>query len=216
MIRETMHHVVRWVLAVWMGVSFLGMARAQDAGAAIAALNQTREYGLGVYRAAVEYEDTLRTHCKNIDFHGDSRTTILGNVKLDASGKIVDGRWQETASGSACGATRAYNVLVVERFGLLTFSYMYPGSSNAGPELQQQTVEALKHWIAAGSGCPLEVLDTHLEGNKSERQPDGSMSRWRESWEVRACDHAYTVPITYLPDPKGISIGLPQGKPIAH
>jgi hypothetical protein len=210
---ELMIRFRRWLPAACLLACSFSQARAQDAGAAIAEMGRTPEYAQEIYKALVDYEATLPAHCPKIEFSGAAHTTLLGAVKFGGGGRITDGRWKETAEGHACGAQRLYNVLVVERYGVRTFAALAPGSTEASPELQQQTGAALKQAL---DGCAPLVADTHLEGNKSHRQPDGSMSSWKETWEVHACEKDYTVPIVFIPDQSGISIALPKSKLAAH
>jgi hypothetical protein len=207
-----MNIYIRDLFAAGLVACLTGSAGAQSATDAIQALGQTPEYGSSIYRALLDYEETLPAHCKSIEFSGSAHTTVLAKPTLDASGKILNGRWKETAEGSACGEQRTYNVLVSFNEGKSSFAWMLPGNSNADHQLQSDTMLGLAGVMPSPPLCRLEVMDTGVDGEPSHPMANGKMSPWRESWTIRACETTYTVPVVYTPDPTGISIAVVKEK----
>lgn len=56
--------------------------------------------------------------------------------------------------------------------------------------------------------CHLEVVNMRNMGPARTVLETGSLSPWKESWEMRICGKEYVVPIVYGPDSTGTRIQI--------
>jgi hypothetical protein len=199
---------------------------AQDRDAVLAQIDVTKKFLLGQrmapdYRSSIResilaYENGLDIHCKDVALDFDSadvRDRILALLEVDDKGTAIAGAWRETIPGTACDEKRRFTVQVyVARQGL-RFITTFPGEADGNPELQQDTLKNIEmdfqilRFVTKRS-CHLEVIDTHLIGERSTMQDNGLLSPWQESWDVRTCGKVYVVPIKFIPDKSGTSISV--------
>lgn len=179
-------------------------------------LAQSSDNREALTQALLAYEDTLNTHCKKLDLEADVHIVVLRSIQLDKNGHVADGAWKETVLGAACGVKRLYNAFVDVHGGKPAFTYMLPGTSDADPELQQDTFASLPQVVPAAKSCSIEVLDTRLDGRHAQRLSNGLAGRWREKWEIRACQKLYTVSVLFIPDSSGTGVSISPKDVVRH
>lgn len=190
------------------------MQKIQDTRTLILKTRGTDEYRDSIRKSVLAYEDTLDGHCKDVSLDFDSgRERILAPLEKDGAGRMTAGTWRETVPGTACNDKRSFNVEVDVTPKGLRFTPTFPGEAAGDPELQNDTLrnvdmdfQVLK--ISTRKSCHPQVLDTHAVGPASTPMPNGILSQWKESWDVRACGKVFTVPITFIPDDHGTSISV--------
>lgn len=180
-------------------------------------------YQDSIRKSALEYENSLSTHCKNVDLEFDSPKVtllILWPVEMNNKGVPTSGSWKETVPGTACSDKRMYNVQVDFTKKGPQFIPTYPGTAQGNPELQHDTLKNIDVDLMIMPGgkksCHAEVLNTQLVGPKSTVLENGLLSPWNESWDVRACGKVFTVPVKFIPDAKGTSISVGISEIQAH
>lgn len=214
------------IILLSLALSVCATLTAQDKDAVKAQIDLTKKYLLqqrpsleyrnSIRESILAYEKRLDTHCKDVALDFDSvdvRDRILALVELDDKGRAFAGAWRETLPGTACDEKRRFTVQVeVTRQGL-QFTTTFPGEADGNPELQEDTLKNIEmdfqilRFITKRS-CHLEVIDTHLVGERSTIQDNGLLSPWKESWDVRTCGKVYVVPIKFIPDKSGTSISV--------
>jgi len=224
MIGDAVNVFVRSAVSIAL-VCFPGaILGAQNRDDVLAKINQTRAYLLqqrtspgyrdSVQRSILVYESHLDNHCKDVNLELDSvdvRDRILALLEVDDHGTAIAGSWRESIPGTACNEKRRFNVRVdVTRQGL-RYTTTFPGDAAGNPELQNDTLKNIRTdlqimGLSTKKSCSLEVVDTHLVGPQSTVQDNGTMSPWKESWDVRTCRNTYVVPVAYHPDSRGTAI----------
>jgi hypothetical protein len=176
-------------------------------------------YQNSIHKSSLEYENSLSTHCKNVDLEFDSPKVtllILWPVEMNDKGVPTSGSWKETVPGTACGEKRMYNVQVDFTGKGPQFIPTYPGTAQGNPELQHDTlnnIEMAKVMVpGVKKSCKVEVMNTELVGPQSTVLDNGQMSPWKEEWDVRMCDKLFIVPVKYTSDGKGtfVNVGISE------
>lgn len=223
---RNLHHSTLMIGAILFSAVLCAVpaASAQD-DAMMAKVNATRAlmiklapdpaYQDSIRKSVLVYEDSLSTHCKNVELEFDSREVrlqILWPIDTNQKGEPVAGSWKENVPGTACDQHRMYNVQVDFTKKGPRFTPTYPGTAQGNPELQRDTLRNIEFVVSALAGakkpCHGEVLNTTLVGAKAEVQDNGVMTPWTEAWDVRVCDKLYSVPVKYVPDGKGTAISV--------
>ena len=219
----------RCAASVVLVLSSFGLLAAQDSGAGVSTGDPTMQFMLAQknssgYRAKIQaailsYEKGLDARCKSVNLDFDSggvQDKILAPLYTNENGVAVAGSWRETVSGTACGEERKFNVRVDATLSGLQFTATFPGEAAGDPDLQHDTLKNIEstlemRGIEIKKGCHLEVIDTHLVGPEPSLQESGSLSPWKETWEVKSCGTVYSVPIAYASDGKGTFIEIHGG-----
>jgi hypothetical protein len=160
-----------------------------------------RETALNSFKA---YEARLSTHCPNVTADWNAAThKIYGQAQTGADGNLTNATWVESVPGTACDEHRRYRVLVTIRSGRAAVAPLMPGESIATPALeadaQEPLARATAEFIPKGQTCPVDVLDTKLDGP----MPTVARGAWNEVWTVRTCNRLLHVPIRFVPDVVG-------------
>jgi hypothetical protein len=207
---------------------------AQDRDAVMAQLAATKTYLVkqrsapdyrdSIRKSALAYQNTLDTHCKdvNLDFDSaDVKDRVLALLELNGKGTPIAGAWRESIPGAACNEKHTYNVQVEITSKGLRFTPTFPGDAAGNPELQNDTLRNIETnlqmiGVQTKKSCHIAVVDTHLEGAPSAPLSNGILSPWKESWSVQDCGKIYRVPVTYTPDDRGtrISVGTSEIHPL--
>ena len=160
-----------------------------------------RETALNSFKA---YEGRLSTHCAAVTPDWTKAThKMYGQAQTGADGLLTNATWVESVPGAACNEHRGYRVLVTIRGGRAAVAPLMPGESIATPALeadaQEPLARATAEFVPKGKTCPVDVLDTKLDGTL----PTVSRSAWTEVWTVRTCNRLLNVPIRFVPDVVG-------------
>ncbi|MEK6398955.1 MAG: hypothetical protein V4734_12775 [Terriglobus sp.] len=160
-----------------------------------------RETALNSFKA---YEGRLSTQCANVSADWNAAThKLYGQAQTGTDGNLTNATWVETVPGTACNEHRRYRVLVTIRGGRAAVAPLMPGESIASPSLeadaQEPLARATAEFIPKGQKCPVDVLDTRLDGG----MPTVSRGAWSEVWTVRTCNRMLHVPIRFVPDVVG-------------
>lgn len=150
------------------------------------------------------YEGRLSTHCAAVTPDWTKAThKIYGQAQTGADGNLTNATWVESVPGTACNEHRRYRVLVSIRSGRAAVAPLMPGESIASPSLeadaQQPLLRATAEFVPKGQTCPVDVLDTRVDGP----MPAVSRGAWNEVWTVRTCNRMLHVPIRFVPDVVG-------------
>jgi hypothetical protein len=184
----------------------------QDVPRAYDMIRSSDSYRKAVMEIYQSYESALSTHCPKIEMNmNTSEAKVLSAFTTDANGNIVNGAWQETTDGVACGEKRLYNALVVMKDGRSQVLALLPGHSHAGPTLQRDAVQYAAIGTGAGEGCAADVLDTALP----DGEPNGDHVPWVERWTVRACGKRSMVTMHFVPDATGTTINVKPKETVA-
>ncbi|WP_047491687.1 hypothetical protein [Terriglobus sp. TAA 43] len=150
------------------------------------------------------YESRLSTHCPTVtpDWNAASHK-LYGKPVTGDDGNLSNATWVESVPGTACGEHRRYRVLVTIRGGHAAVAPLLPGESIATPQLesdaQMPLIKATAEFVPKGQTCPVDVLDTKLDGPV----PAVARAAWNEIWTVRTCNRTLNVPIRFVPDMVG-------------
>jgi len=214
------------IILLSLALSVCAPLAAQDRDVVMEQINLTKQFLLKQrltpdYRSSIResilaYENSLDTHCKDVALDFDSvdvRDRILAVLETDDKGTAVAGAWRESIPGAACNEKRKFTVQVVVTRQGLRFTTTFPGEADGDPELQHDTLKNIEMdlqilRLVTRKSCHLEVIDTHLVGERATLQDNGLLSQWKELWDVRACGTVYAVPITFIPDKSGTSISV--------
>jgi len=150
------------------------------------------------------YEGRLSTKCAAVTADWTKAThKMYGQAQTGSDGNLTNATWVESVPGIACGEHRRYRVLVTIRGGHAVVAPLMPGESIASPSLeadaQEPLARATAEFIPKGQTCPVDVLDTRLDGDL----PAVSRGAWNEVWTVRTCNRLLHVPIRFVPDMVG-------------
>lgn len=198
--------MMRCLSAAVLLLSVIAMGQAPAAVTAVETSPSFRETAANAFNG---YEAKLTTHCAAVAADWTKAThTIYGTPQTGANGNLVNATWVETVPGTACGEHRRYRVLVAIRGGRASVAPLLPGDSFASPQLEADAQAPLMAAIAAfvpkGQSCPVDVLDTTLDGPT----PAAGKAAWSEVWTVRACGKTLKVPIRFVPDVVGVGTSI--------
>jgi len=198
------------VFSIFLGAS-LAIAPCIAEPAAPPALQTVRQspgYRNAVQTVVQQYEASLRTHCATAQLEWDkAQVHLYPPTNLDEKGQLVNATWHETVPGSACGHHRRYNTITLIRDGKPSVLPLFPGESNAGPTLQQDSVTYVGSAIVArgvSSDCHVDILETQLPNGR----PANDQTPWNERWRVDACGKQFFVTLHYIPDATGTTINV--------
>lgn len=187
----------------------LSVAAMGQAPAAVSAVETSPSFRETAGNAFTGYEAKLTTRCAAVAPEwAKASHTIYGTPQTGTNGNLVNATWVETVPGTACGEHRRYRVLVAIRGGKASIAPLLPGDSFAGPQLEADAVAPLTAATAAfvpkGQTCPVDVLDTTLDGPT----PAAEKAAWSEVWTVRTCGKTLRVPIRFVPDVVGVGTSI--------
>lgn len=197
---------MRSVSAALLLLSVAAVAQVPAAVTGVESSAGFRETAANSFRA---YEAKLSTHCATATPEwAKAQHKIYGTPQAGADGNLVNATWVETVPGTACGEHRRYRVLVAIRGGHASVAGLLPGESIASPQLetdaQAPLTAATAGFTPKGQTCPVDVLDTALDG----RVPAVDKASWSEMWTVRTCGKTLHVPIRFVPDVVGLGTSI--------
>lgn len=179
-------------------------AAAAQESQAIATVETSQGFRNAAQKNFEGYESRLSSHCSTVTPDWAKAThKIYGTPVAGADGNLSNATWVESVPGMACGEHRRYRVLVTIRGGHAAVAPLLPGESIATPQLesdaQMPLMKATAEFVPKGQTCPVDVLDTKLDGPV----PTVARAAWNEIWTVRTCNRTLHVPIRFVPDVVG-------------
>jgi hypothetical protein len=139
---------------------------------------------------------------------------VINPPAFDASGNPTSGKWRMVGDVEGCGEEKIMNIEYwFGSDGKMTMTALLPGSSIADLMLERDAIFYARMAMTklAPKDCKdIRITDTRFlaYGETSPKTLPGRDNRtWTEEWTVRACGVNGVVPMHFIPDATGTTIG---------
>lgn len=145
----------------------------------------------------------------------ETKISPVQPITFGADGLPNAGAWWEKFPVKGCGNDKLINVnFAIGTDGKIKTTIGLPGTTHANLILQHDAAQYATSSVGArAKDCnQFMIVDTRFEGfglhDPATPDPgaEAQFRPWWETWTVIGCDHAYDVPMNFMPDATGTKI----------
>ena len=161
-------------------------------------------------RAASKATVMVNNPCPDATYAPAGKLTVYLQPSFDAPGKIKTGAWAQGFDEKGCGAQHALKVFAfVKEDKAVVVVPLLSGTTLADPLVQKDAVYyALNMTNKLNPDCkkPYVQDTTFLQRDEAFIPAGMKTGPWSERWTVISCSKTMSVPMKFMPDPKGMKI----------